>query len=406
MKQKVRKIILSAVMLIGIYSCGPNVNELAIQSGDKYLQELNNLDKDQPLNELIDAYSSIVYLNESDVASTLINEEIIDEDKNLFLTIVDDKISKTKIQIDSIIQVRNKEGFELAQGKTWIVNDTTIEDRYKAIFSINKEQLEFLNIKGSYGLKLNSSSNGYELDGSNIVFEKLTDNEVRITKDIYTEVFSIAEEKDLILGSFSDRVRYFGSNIYFTLNFFEANKATLYGKGPGGKQTYPVRVKAKGNSRYSFSDRTGSVTFKYANNHWKGKIDVNLNLKRNQKEEANSSMSIFSGLTVEEIKKRERKAEKEDNSMDSYSDDTANSDWETTLEEYEEFIDKYVDLLKKATSNPGDLTLVSEYTTYMQKAQGLGTKLSSAQGNLSASQVAKFMKLQTKLMNAALELSK
>jgi hypothetical protein len=90
----------------------------------------------------------------------------------------------------------------------------------------------------------------------------------------------------------------------------------------------------------------------------------------------------------------------------SYDDDTNDSsissnddDWDAILKSYEAFIDKYISLMKKASN--GDMSALEEYPEYMEKAMVLADKLGNAGGDLSSAQAAKFVKLQTKLANAA-----
>lgn len=77
-------------------------------------------------------------------------------------------------------------------------------------------------------------------------------------------------------------------------------------------------------------------------------------------------------------------------------------DWDEILESYEEYIDKYIALLKK-TQN-GDMDAMTEYAEMMEKATDLAEKLEDADDELSTTQASKFLKLQTKLANAAMEM--
>ena len=57
--------------------------------------------------------------------------------------------------------------------------------------------------------------------------------------------------------------------------------------------------------------------------------------------------------------------------------------------------------MKKASN--GDMTTMAEYAGLMQKAQELSDKISGAQGDMSASQWARYMKITTKMTTAAQE---
>lgn len=70
------------------------------------------------------------------------------------------------------------------------------------------------------------------------------------------------------------------------------------------------------------------------------------------------------------------------------------NNWDELLDSYEEFVDEYISLMKKAQD--GDMDAISEYTTYMQKAQELGKKFSKAQGNMSTEQWARYTQILNK----------
>ena len=55
--------------------------------------------------------------------------------------------------------------------------------------------------------------------------------------------------------------------------------------------------------------------------------------------------------------------------------------------------------MKKAAK--GDMSALSEYPALMEKAQDLSNKMSGAQGDMSAAQWARYMKITNKLTQAA-----
>ena len=92
--------------------------------------------------------------------------------------------------------------------------------------------------------------------------------------------------------------------------------------------------------------------------------------------------------------------EDDDESISSSSKSSA--DWDSMLDSYEQYVNKYIALLKKASN--GDMTAMAEYAGLMQKAQELSDKISGAQGDMSASQWARYMKITTKMTTAAQEM--
>ena len=97
-------------------------------------------------------------------------------------------------------------------------------------------------------------------------------------------------------------------------------------------------------------------------------------------------------------------------SSDDSSDDdkstsrssTASADWDSMLNSYEQYVNKYIALVKKASN--GDMTAMAEYAGLMQKAQELSDKMNGAQGEMSASQWARYMRITTKMTKAAQEM--
>ena len=87
----------------------------------------------------------------------------------------------------------------------------------------------------------------------------------------------------------------------------------------------------------------------------------------------------------------------------SYSEEESESsdgeDWDSLLDSYEEYVDMYISLLKKASA--GDLSAVSEYADYLNKAQEFSKKLENSTDEMTVSQVARLSKITQKMLQAA-----
>lgn len=86
----------------------------------------------------------------------------------------------------------------------------------------------------------------------------------------------------------------------------------------------------------------------------------------------------------------------------SFDETSENNNLDELLDKYEEYYDSYISLMKKAKN--GDMSAVVEYGKYLKKAQELSNKLEQAKGDLTTSQLARFQKIQMKLMKAMKEL--
>ena len=89
----------------------------------------------------------------------------------------------------------------------------------------------------------------------------------------------------------------------------------------------------------------------------------------------------------------------DDSSFDETSED---NNLDELLDKYEEYYDTYISLMKKAKN--GDMSAVVAYGKYLKKSQELSKKIEQAKGDLTTSQLARFQKIQMKLMKAMKEL--
>lgn len=113
----------------------------------------------------------------------------------------------------------------------------------------------------------------------------------------------------------------------------------------------------------------------------------------------------------EEYKGKSSSAEVVESSDDTISEDediavssssSSSQDWDAMLDSYEEYVDNYISLLKKAAN--GDRSAMAEYPALMKKAQEFGNEMRNAQGSMSASQLARYTKISTKMLKAAQEM--
>ena len=81
------------------------------------------------------------------------------------------------------------------------------------------------------------------------------------------------------------------------------------------------------------------------------------------------------------------------------SSSASSQDWDAMLDSYEEYVDKYISLLKKAAE--GDMTAMTEYPALLSKAQEFSDKMENAKGSMSASQLVRYTKITEKMLKAA-----
>lgn len=88
----------------------------------------------------------------------------------------------------------------------------------------------------------------------------------------------------------------------------------------------------------------------------------------------------------------------DDESYNSYSS-TSSQDWDALLDSYEQYVDKYISLMKKAAN--GDMSALTEYPALLEKAQEVSERLEDAKDEISSSQMARYMEITNKMATAA-----
>ncbi len=90
--------------------------------------------------------------------------------------------------------------------------------------------------------------------------------------------------------------------------------------------------------------------------------------------------------------------EASDEDSESESASSGDTDWDEVLDSYDAYVTKYIALMKKAAN--GDASALSEYPALMSEAEEIGKKLSSAKGDLTSEQWARYTKILTRMTSA------
>lgn len=86
----------------------------------------------------------------------------------------------------------------------------------------------------------------------------------------------------------------------------------------------------------------------------------------------------------------------------SSSDNSSDGNLDDLLDSFESYVDKYISLMRKARN--GDASALSEYPDMLEEAQSLSEKIQNASGQLNASQLEKYQRINNKMLKAAQEL--
>lgn len=90
---------------------------------------------------------------------------------------------------------------------------------------------------------------------------------------------------------------------------------------------------------------------------------------------------------------------------DDDKDDSSSSgdeDWDSLIDSYEEYVDKYISYMEKAMK--GDMSALAEYPSLLEKVEEYSTKMNKAKGNMSSSQMSRYMKITNKMTEAAMKM--
>lgn len=86
----------------------------------------------------------------------------------------------------------------------------------------------------------------------------------------------------------------------------------------------------------------------------------------------------------------------DDSSMGVSSD---SEDWDSMLDTYEQYVDEYISLVKKASK--GDISAMEDYATMLEKSQELSEQLEQSKGDMSPSQCSRYLKITSKMAKMA-----
>lgn len=88
------------------------------------------------------------------------------------------------------------------------------------------------------------------------------------------------------------------------------------------------------------------------------------------------------------------------NSKTASKASSGNSKWDSILTQYEEYIDSYISLLRKA--NSGDMSAMADAVELLESAEDLCEDLSDAESQMSSAQRSRLMRITNKMTNAAM----
>jgi len=261
------------------------------------------------------------------------------------------------------------------EGKLWVREDDSSKDFY--LCSFENGVLKFLNSKGAFEYELKGNVLSFDDDrgtsGKVIVKDdklSLSDTENNVSLN-----YRLADNKDKIIGKWS-----VSGSLLVTLA--RNGKCTLGGSGFSTK-TIP----------YTYDDDVldikGAGAYKIKTDNWNVLPWGKQPFSRIKSDQPKDLRVLFGHSSIGE-------------SVSGVSSTSNSENWDQMLNDYEEYVNEYLKFYKKAIA--GDMSALSEYQELLDKATALETSMTAAQNDdkLSAAQISRLMKIQTKMLQGAI----
>lgn len=332
----------------------------------KARKELKKAEQKELFDEAFDINEVTIYFS---LLEILTNKQLatLEDTKEKVWINAESKEASSMFMIDnkklSFLHFKNEFAYELVNGKIIFKEKSNMSPIF---FELKGDSLYIRNKKGEYKIyteaSINEAIQGTWNGVSELRFEKDgngTETNIIWDGNLYKQEFTYKIDKNKITVNYL----YNPSDVY---NYVSPLKL--------------IKTKTHGDV---------NVNYPYERHRKKGPEALNFlfdgNLKNTEAEK--TQVSYTSSTTHEKTGVSEKKS---------------GNNWDSVLDDYEEYFDQYVKLLKKAKN--GDVSALTEYAKMLEKAQSIGNKLERAKGDLTANQSTRFLKIQQKLLNAASDL--
>lgn len=284
---------------------------------------------------------------------------------------------------------KNLKSIESAKGKKWI---NTESQSPSSIFMLDETCISFLNLKNKFNYVLkdgdiifkndcDTNPLYFTLDGDELIVTNGQGQTSRFREVTFEEILQAKWKNPNTYGG-----RYDGSGIILKKD----------GKGVQFDDqwkdiTYTVKSK---NITTKWKSGFGDwiENYKYLSNDKLKYTDygeAGVELYRAKEVGPDCLTFLFDGKIKSDVK-----------TQTTFStSDSGGSDWDKILDDYEEFVNKYIKLAKKAQN--GDMSAITEYAKILEKAQSLSEKLEKAKSDLTVKQANRYAKISLKMLEAA-----
>ncbi|MCR9172902.1 MAG: hypothetical protein NXI10_10435 [bacterium] len=88
--------------------------------------------------------------------------------------------------------------------------------------------------------------------------------------------------------------------------------------------------------------------------------------------------------------------------MDSSDDSYSAEDWDEVLDDYEEYVDTYISIIKKQKADPTDMSILTEYQELVKQGTEWSKKMGEMSSDFGQEQLTRMQEIQEKLAKAAM----
>lgn len=152
---------------------------------------------------------------------------------------------------------------------------------------------------------------------------------------------------------------------------------------------------------YAINPEGYKVTLTYKGNNI---MEISITAPAEEKEEETTATTPSIDETKKEETPKEEKTEADENATSTNSG--IRTDFKNAMDSYEEFMNEYVDFIKKYEANPTDMSLLSQYGTMMQKYSEQVSAFNQWESDdMTKEEVAYYIDVQARVNKKLLEVS-
>ena len=387
------------LVVAGLFSsCGINPEneyQKIMQQTISSLEELQNNVSNLSAYELTNKIKESQGQFDSMVSDLMVKLHDDDKKKDQLYAIIQEfsSIEQCK-ELIKVLTDRNISILKEIKDRKWINSETNDAE---SIFSIDEHKLSFLNlnkkfrysiVEGNFNFdeECNISPIFFVLDGTNLVLIDYEGNEITYREANTNELILGRWQNPNASGSIGVILNPNGKGIKFGYN----RENVTYKVNDNMISIYnPI---TKDNDKYVYIPQTDKMNLCFDNGYVYG---THIRVKSKGPD---CLQFLFNGnkeMLKDEMPNIESSSQKSTRNI-------GGEDWDTILDEYERYTDKYISCMKKAAN--GDISALNDMPSLMESAERLGDKLEKASDNLSMEQAARYVKITAKLTSAIAEM--